>query len=334
MYKVYSHSSLKKFNTFGINVNAKYLTLCKNVEEISCVFKDYPDTEIFILGGGSNILFTGDVNSLVMVPDIKETKIIKEGAKYVDIEVGAGVNWDNFVQYCIENDFGGLENLSWIPGNVGASPIQNIGAYGKEVKEHVLQVKGIYRKNQEPSQFSNSECHFQYRNSIFKNELKGKFVITSVIFRLTRKHEYVLDYDTVKEKVQEIGGIHLKNIREAIIQIRKSKLPDPEEYGNAGSFFKNPVIEHSVFVKLRNQYPDIKGYDTEEGIKVPAAWLIEKAGFKGVKKGNCGTYPKQPLVIINYGMANGKEIFQFANHIRQAIDQQFQIKLEYEVNIQ
>ena len=325
---------LKNHNTFGINATASQFVRISSVHEISSFIKsgEIPE-EVLIMGGGSNLLFTGDVHKMILYPEIKGIVKLREDDNTIDLEAGCAENWDSFVEYCCQNDYSGLENLSLIPGNVGASPVQNIGAYGVEVKDRILWVEGIDMKNGEVQRIFNDECRFEYRKSIFKQELSNRFIITSVAFRLDKNPNFILGYGDVEKEFREMEIQNTLTLRECIVRIRERKLPDPETYGNAGSFFKNPVIPFHKFSRLRKSYPDIPSYPEGQCVKIPAAWLIEKAGWKGAREGNTGTWPSQPLVIVNYGNATGKEIFDFSERIMHSVKDQFDIELEREVRV-
>lgn len=327
--------SLKNYNTFGIDVTAERFVSIDSVYNLQQLLKIEKD--IFLISGGSNMLLTKDIKKLVVHIDIKGISIDNEDENNVYLTVNAGENWHDFVIWCVNNDYGGIENLSLIPGNVGTCPIQNIGAYGVEVKDTITKVEAINIKTQQLVTFSNKDCQFGYRNSIFKNEVRGKYVITSVSFKLTKlNHNLNTSYGAIESELasKNCNQPTLKDISDAVISIRKSKLPDPKEIGNSGSFFKNPVISKNAFLELQKTYPNIPSYiisDTE--IKVPAGWLIEKAGFKGKRFGDYGVHKKQALVLVNYGYASGEEIYQLAQKIQEKILTQFKIPLEIEVNI-
>ena len=327
--------SLKNYNTFGIDVTAKRFISVDSVYQLQQLLKTEKD--IFLISGGSNMLLTKDIEQLVVHIDINGISIDKEDDNFVYLTVNAGENWHEFVLFCVDNNYGGIENLSLIPGNVGTCPIQNIGAYGVEVKDTITKVEAIEIESQKLVSFSNAECNFGYRNSIFKNEVKGNFVITSVSFKLTKKnHNLNTSYGAIETELasKNIKNPSLKNISDAVIVIRKSKLPDPKEIGNSGSFFKNPVISEMLFLELQKEYPNIPSYIVSETeVKIPAGWLIEKAGFKGKRFGNYGVHEKQALVLVNYGNATGEEIYQLAKKIQETILKQFRISLEIEVNI-
>ena len=327
--------SLKEYNTFGISVNAKRFISVTSVYELQQLLKT--EKELFLLSGGSNMLLTKDIETLVVHIDIKGISIDKEDEKAVYLTVNAGEDWHEFVLWCISNEYGGIENLSLIPGNVGTCPIQNIGAYGVEVKDTITKVEALEIQTGKLIQFSNESCNFEYRNSLFKNKEKGKYIITAVSFQLTkRNHKLNSSYGAIEAELisKEITKPTLKNISDAIIAIRKSKLPDPKEIGNSGSFFKNPVISQSKFLELQKKYPKVPSYSVSNAdVKVPAGWLIEQAGFKGKRFGNCGVHEKQALVLVNYGDASGKEIYKLAQKIQETILHTFGISLEIEVNI-
>ncbi|WP_298778142.1 UDP-N-acetylmuramate dehydrogenase [uncultured Polaribacter sp.] len=333
--KISQNISLKNYNTFGINVTAKRFISIDSVYELQQLLK--VEKDIFLISGGSNMLLTKDIENLVVHINIKGISIDKENNNDVYLTVNAGENWHEFVLWCVENNYGGIENLSLIPGNVGTCPIQNIGAYGIEVKDTITKVEAIEIKTGKLVQFSNQECDFGYRNSIFKNDKKGKYIICSVSFHLTKSnHNLNSSYGAIETELasNKITNPTLKDISDAVIAIRKSKLPDPKEIGNSGSFFKNPVISRTQFLKLQKKHPNIPSYivsSTET--KVPAGWLIEQAGFKGKRFGEYGVHEKQALVLVNYGKATGKEIYELAKKIQDTIFKKFEIPLEIEVNI-
>ncbi|WP_440121323.1 UDP-N-acetylmuramate dehydrogenase [Tenacibaculum sp. Ill] len=327
--------SLKEYNTFGIDVNAKRFVSITSVYQLQQLLKEEKD--IFLISGGSNMLLTKDIETLVVHINFKGISIDQQNHNDVYITVNAGENWHEFVLWCVSLNYGGLENLSLIPGNVGTCPIQNIGAYGVEVKDTITKVEAIEIKTGKLVSFSAEECQFGYRNSIFKNKAKGKYILTSVSFKLTKNnHKLNTSYGAIESELssKRITNPTIKDISDAVIAIRQSKLPDPKEIGNSGSFFKNPVISKEHFEKLQKKYPNIPSYvisDTE--IKVPAGWLIEQSGFKGKSFGNFGVHEKQALVLVNYGDASGKEIYELAQKIQHTIKDTFDINLEIEVNI-
>ncbi|MFY9243296.1 MAG: UDP-N-acetylmuramate dehydrogenase [Polaribacter sp.] len=332
---IQTNISLKNYNTFGIDVLAKRFISINSVYELQQLLK--VEKDIFLISGGSNMLLTKDIEKLVVHINIKGISIDKEDNNNVYITVNAGEDWHEFVLFCVENNFGGLENLSLIPGNVGTCPIQNIGAYGVEVKDTITKVEALHIDTQKLVTFSNTDCNFGYRNSIFKNEVKGKYIITAVGFKLTKQHHVLnTSYGAIETELasKNILKPTLKDISNAVIAIRKSKLPDPNEIGNSGSFFKNPVITKNEFLVLQEAYQEIPYYTVSENeIKIPAGWLIEKAGFKGKRFGDYGVHEKQALVLVNYGNATGVEIYMLAKKIQKKILTQFKIALEIEVNI-
>ena len=326
--------SLKEYNTFGISVNAKRFIAVTSVYELQLL---KVEKNIFLLSGGSNMLLTNDIDKMVVHIDIKGISIDHEDENAVYLTVNAGENWHEFVLWCISNNYGGLENLSLIPGNVGTCPIQNIGAYGVEVKDTITKVEGLVIKTGKLVSFSNEDCKFGYRNSIFKNTEKGKIILTSVGFKLTKiNHQLNTSYGAIDTELssKNILKPSLKNISDAVIKIRKSKLPDPKEIGNSGSFFKNPVISKEQFLALQKANTSMPSYEVSENeIKIPAGWLVEQSGFKGKRFGDAGVHDKQALVLVNYGNASGKEIHQLAKKIQETVFKNFKISLEIEVNI-
>ena len=333
-----SHNiSLKDYNTFGISANAKYFLEIDSSDDVVDFFSSYRDflkEERLILGGGSNLLFTSDFNGLIIYPAIRGIRILSETDQMVEVEVGAGENWDDFVAKCVENEWGGAENLSLIPGNVGAVPVQNIGAYGVEAESIIVKVNGIDLDTLEKKSIEGSECNFEYRNSIFKTQLKGKFIVTSVVFKLLKNPSFNLTYGVLKTELTRYVEVNLKTVREAVISIRESKLPDPKKIGNAGSFFKNPVVLSEVAKRIEDQYSGIPLYGAGEGrVKIAAGWLIEKAGWKGKSFGDAAVHDKQALVIVNKGNATGREIYELSKKIRMDVYSKFGIELEPEVNI-
>ncbi|WP_439184799.1 UDP-N-acetylmuramate dehydrogenase [Carboxylicivirga taeanensis] len=336
MIQIQQNFNLKTYNTFGFDVTCSHFLACQTADEVqeALVYLKEKGPNYLILGGGSNVLFRNNFDGLVIHPVMDSIQVVREDEEHVWLEAEAGVEWDRFVEFCIDNQWYGLENLSYIPGNVGASPVQNIGAYGVEVKDCIESVKGYFIDDIVPFELDNKACRFAYRQSIFKADLKHKTIITSVVFKLNKKASYNLNYGPVKEEVQKRGAITLQNLRSAIIDIRKSKLPEPDEYGNAGSFFKNPVIANEQFTLLQKQYPTIPGYPMEPSlVKVPAGWLIEQAGWKGKSFGPAAVHNKQALVLINIGGASGDDVMQLAEKIIGEVADKFGITIEPEVNI-
>lgn len=335
--RVEENKSLKDHNTFGIASNARYYVSVETVSELKQALSEKPSGELFILGGGSNMLLTGDVDAFVLHINLRGIEILKETETEVLVKAMAGENWHAFVQYCIANDFGGLENLSLIPGNVGTAPIQNIGAYGVELKDTFVRCHAVEIETLEERVFTKADCNFGYRNSIFKNEAKGRFIITSVTFRLTKKnHKTSISYGDIQKILADknIGTPSIKDISEAVIAIRQSKLPDPNVLGNSGSFFKNPIVNAETFQAFRNHFPEAPFYEVSPTeFKIPAGWLIEKAGFKGQRFGDAGVHINQALVLVNYGNATGKEIWKLAMDIQKKVKEITGIFIEPEVNV-
>ena len=327
--------SLLSYNTFCIDAKADYFIEYSSVEELQTALKSeiVKSNRLLHIGGGSNLLFMKDFKGVILHSAINFIKKVSEDADTVILEAGAVVNWDDFVAYTVEKGWGGVENLSLIPGEVGASAVQNIGAYGVEVQDVILKVNAVEIETGEPKTFSVEDCQYGYRESIFKKELKGKYIITSVLFKLQKQPEYKLNYQHLEAEVLKNGDINLQNIRQTIIAVRESKLPDPKIFGNAGSFFMNPVISKAHFNELLAQYPQMPHYfvsETEE--KVPAGWLIDQCGWKGKQIGNAGVHDKQALVLVNKGGATGAEIVYLAEQIQASVKTKFGIELRAEVN--
>ncbi len=335
--QTFSNRSLQPYNTFGIDVKARQFISVESVSDLRSVLKQTYASELFILGGGSNMLLTHDLDKTVVHVDLKGIEILSETEDSVVVQAKAGENWHEFVMYCIANDFGGLENLSLIPGNVGTTPIQNIGAYGVEIKDTFESCQALHRQTLEVNEFSREDCRFGYRDSVFKNELKDQYIIISVSFRLSKKnHKLNTSYGSI-DRFLEAEGISdpgIKEVSAAVIKIRQSKLPDPKVLGNSGSFFKNPVIPKTQFQGLQQKFPEIPFYViSEDEIKVPAGWLIDRAGLKGYRQGDAGVHKEQALVLVNYGAATGEEILNLSKKVSQEVDHLFEITLEPEVNI-
>lgn len=334
-----SNKNLKKYNTFSISANAENFSIFKSDSELIELLEEVKKKHkpLLILGGGSNLLFTADVSGYVLKNEIVGKQIIEENAETVLVKCGAGEVWHEFVIYCVNKGWSGLENLSLIPGSVGASPIQNIGAYGVEVKDTIESVECIEIETGLKKRFSNIECNFGYRDSVFKNALKGKFVITQVAFRLKKQAVLNISYGAIKQILDEKGLSQptIRDVSRAVVEIRRSKLPNPAQLGNAGSFFKNPEISFQEFTQLKNKFPEIVSFPgTKEGlIKVPAGWLIEQTGWKGKTVGNVGVHRLQALVIVNYGGGTGQEVISLSNEIRKSVLDMFGIDLSPEVNI-
>jgi UDP-N-acetylmuramate dehydrogenase len=328
--------SLKPYNTFGIDYKADCIVRVQTEMEAIALFRGeiFCKKPLLIIGGGSNILFTGDFKGTIILPDFRRIRVEKPEGNDVIVSSGAGVLWDKLVEWAVNKGFGGLENLSLIPGRVGAVPVQNIGAYGAEVKDVIVKVKVISVIDGSVKIFTNEECRFGYRTSIFKGNEKGRYLITRVWFRLSVNPVFNLNYGSINEEVIKLGGTTLKNLREAVIRIRRSKLPDPEITGNAGSFFKNPVVGLHRAEELKKRFPGLPCYDDPSvGIKLAAGWLIEQCGWKGKRVGNAAVHEKQALVIVNAGGASGKEIFELSEKIRESVLEKFGIELEREVEV-
>ena len=336
MLEIQEHISLKPFNTFGIDVKARYFSEIRNCDEIAqfipTLEKDHQP--LLFLGGGSNVLFTKDYPGTVIRIATRGIKILREDSDYVFINAEAGEVWDEFVKYTVDRKWGGLENLSLIPGNVGAAPVQNIGAYGVELKDVFCELEAFDLMTFEKRKFSREECLFGYRESVFKNPGK-KYLILNVTFQLTKYPVLRLDYGKIREELLafQIQDPTLCDVREAVIRIRRKKLPDPVLIGNAGSFFKNPVITGERLEQIRFEHSEVVHFPFNDEFKLSAAWLIEQCGWKNRRQGDVGTYSGQPLVLVNHGLATGKEILDFANQIRESVYAKFGIDLETEVNI-
>lgn len=334
--KILKDISLKKFNTFGLDYRADCLISIITEEEAISLLSDHAslDNPLLILGGGSNLLFTGDFKGTILRPELDGIKVEEQNQENVIISAGAGVNWDKLVEWTVNKGFCGLENLSLIPGLTGAAPIQNIGAYGVEVKDTIEKVKTICISDGTERIFSNTDCEFGYRKSIFKNENKGKYLVTRVYYRLSTNQLLKLDYGSLNDEIKKLGEATLKNVRHAVINIRRSKLPDPGITGNAGSFFKNPVVNSSSAESLKKRYPLMPAYsDQSGGIKLAAGWLIDQCGWKGKRIGEAGVHDKQALVLVNYGKATGKEIFDLSEEIKISVSEKFGVELEREVEV-
>ena len=334
---LYNNFSLKKFNTFGIEAKAKEFVAAHTVKELSTILLENKNKTKFILGGGSNMLLTKDIDALVIHIDLKGKKIISEDSDFVWVESNAGENWHEFVLWTIDQNFGGLENMSLIPGNVGTTPVQNIGAYGTEIKDTIISCDAINIETQEMKTFTKEDCHFGYRESVFKHDVKDQFIITSVLFKLTKSnHKINISYGDITKELEKnhISTPTLKDVSNAVIAIRQSKLPDPKVLGNSGSFFKNPIITKSEYDTIHELHPEMPHYViSETQVKVPAGWLIEKAGFKGKRFGDAGIHKNQALVLVNYGNATGQEILNVSKDIQATVFKEFGISIEAEVNV-
>ena len=340
--QIQENFSLKHFNSFGIEVSAQYFAAFKSIGELTELKAQNSKLKTLILGGGSNILFTKNYEGLVLKNEMKGMEVIKQDDASVYVKVGAGENWHSLVMYAVDKGWGGLENLSLIPGSVGASPMQNIGAYGVEISSVFHELRAFHLKEKTNYTFSHKDCEFGYRDSVFKRKYRDQFVITDVTFRLQKNPVFNTTYGAVEKELETMGvrKLSIKAISDAVIRIRSSKLPSPKEIGNAGSFFKNPVISSEQYKQLQVQFPGIVGYDNGDGkTKLAAAWLIEHTGpgeslsWKGYRRGDAGCHEKQALVLVNYGNASGEEIYALAEEIRETVLDKFSVDLEVEVNV-
>jgi len=336
--QIFKNYSLRDYNTFGIDAYAKYFAAFNSVDDLQSLLQsgEYKNEPKLFLGGGSNILFTKKFDGLVLKNEIDGIKIIHEEEKYIYVKVGAGVNWHQFVLYCIHKNLAGVENLSLIPGNVGASPMQNIGAYGVEIKDVFFSLEAYHVLENRIITFTLNDCEFGYRESVFKKKYKDQFVILDVTFRLNKIPHYNISYGAIEDELKkmQVEKLSIKAISDAVINIRTSKLPDPKIIGNAGSFFKNPEINSQRLEHLLLTEPAMPSYKiTDNSFKIPAGWLIEKCGWKGYRNGDVGCYDKQALVLVNYGNARGSEIFNLSEEIRKSVYNEFGIMLQREVNI-
>ena len=335
---IHENYSLKKLNTFGINASARYFTEVSSVDDILEILsqKTFSNTQKLILGGGSNLLFTKDFDGIILKNNLQGIETIKEDADSYLIKAGAGEVWHNLVMHCIAKNYAGLENLSLIPGNVGASPMQNIGAYGVEIKDSFYELEALHIADKTIHRFSNSDCKFGYRESVFKNEFKNQYIIISVTYRLRKIPIFNTSYGAIEKELEEMGvaELSIQAISQAVCNIRRSKLPNPAEIGNAGSFFKNPEVLNDQYQFLKNKFPAIVGYDLKNGnVKLAAGWLIEQCGWKGKTFGDAGVHKLQALVLVNYNNATGNEIYELSQNIIDSVKDRFGVILEREVNI-
>ena len=335
---IIKNKSLKSYNTFGVDYSSSFFTIINNLKDLDELYKHklYKSQKKLILGGGSNILFTSNYEGLVIKNEIKGIEIKKETNDVVEVQIGAGVNWHEFVTYAVNNKWGGVENMSLIPGNCGTAPMQNIGAYGVEIKDTFISLNAYEIETGETVSFDRKKCDFGYRESVFKNNLKDQYIILDITLRLQKKPKLNTKYGDINNTLikNNISKPTIKDVSNAVIEIRTSKLPNPKEIGNAGSFFKNPIIQQDQFKELKTKFPEIVSYPVNENqVKLAAGWLIEKAGWKGKDFGSFGVHKKQSLVLVNYNNASGKEIFDLSQDILEDVYQKFQVKLEREVNI-
>ena len=335
--EIKTNFSLKHYNTFGIDAKANQFIEVDDFDELKHVLKRFYTEEIFVLGGGSNMLLTQDISKTVVHVNTKGKKVVKQNNDHVIIDVEAGENWHDLVLWSLEQGYSGLENLSLIPGNVGSSPIQNIGAYGVELKDTFVSCEALHRQTLDLKTFSKKDCKFAYRQSVFKNELKNHYIITKVRFKLkVKNHDIKTDYGAIKDELakQNIANPTPQDVSKAVITIRQSKLPDPDKLGNSGSFFKNPIVDKAKFERLKQDHPDMPSYKIDDDhIKVPAGWLIDQCGLKGYREGDAGVHKKQALVLVNYGNASGQDILRLSKKVQQQVKENFGIDLEAEVNI-
>lgn len=336
--EIVANQSLRNYNTFGMEVSAKYFARFNSVEELKSILSDpaFKSEKRLVLGGGSNVLFTKDYDGLVLLNQLTGIEVVKENDDFVYVKAAAGVVWHVFVQYCIQHSYAGVENLSLIPGTVGAAPMQNIGAYGVEIKDVFDSLEALNTQSLEIKTFNREACKFGYRESVFKQELKDQFIILSVTFRLCKRAVFKVSYGAIEQELKKMGveEYSIAAVSQAVINIRRSKLPDPAEIGNAGSFFKNPEVDAECYEKIKSGYQDVVAYPLENGnYKIAAGWMIEKAGWKGKTFGNFGVHKLQALVLVNYGNANGTAIFELSEQIIQDVGKKFGVNLQREVNI-
>ena len=334
--KIQENISLKPYNTFGIDVRARYFSDFTSVESLEELLNEKKSDQLLVLGGGSNVLLTKDVDGFVLKNEIKGIQQTRSGDQHVLVTAGAGESWHGVVEYCLANNLGGIENLALIPGSTGAAPMQNIGAYGVELRDVFDALKAYDRLEKEVVEFKSADCNFGYRESVFKNKYKERFIILQVTLRLTTNHQLNVSYGAIRQELEamQVQDPTIQDVAAAVIKIRRSKLPDPEVIGNAGSFFKNPVIGKHEFEVLKNNFPAIVGFATDDNqVKLAAGWLIEQCGWKGFRKGDAGCHAQQALVLVNYGKASGGEIYELSEEIKVSVKEKFGVGLEREVNI-
>ena len=334
MYTLEDHKSLRSLNSFGVDAEALHWATYEHADDLSALF-DCMDTnqQWMVLSGGNNVLFTRNFDGTILHPTNQGIQIVDNNSQWATVRVQAGVEWDDLVAWAVEQGLGGIENLSLIPGYVGAAPVQNIGAYGAEAKDSIESVCCWLTDERRTIRLANEACHFGYRDSIFKHALRGKAIILSVDFKLSRQPAFHVRYGELSRTIDALGGMSLHHIREAVISIRRSKLPDPKELGNAGSFFKNPVVTRAVAEQLASRYPNMPQYPSGEGsVKLAAGWLIDQCGLKGTRHGNVGVHLHQALVLVNYGGTTGMEIIEFAHFVQQRVHELFGIAIDMEVN--
>ena len=339
MNRLRQNVSLKEYNSFGMNVTARFWLDIPTVTEAAEFLSDNRNQlpPLLVLGGGSNLLLVSDFSGIVLKNNILGKTVVKETDSHIWLKIGAGENWHALVEYCLEKDWGGIENLSLIPGNVGAAPIQNIGAYGVELKDVFEELEALHLPTATTRNFAHGECLFGYRESVFKRALKGEYMIASVTLRLTKHHHVInTSYGAIEKELlaEGVSKPTIRDVSRVVCQIRRSKLPDPTQIGNAGSFFKNPVINSDHFERIATQFEKVPHYpDTNGRIKLPAAWLIDTCGWKGTRRGNYGVHDRQALVLVNHGGANGNDILALSEEIQASVEERFGIRLEREVNV-
>lgn len=330
------HISLKNYNSFGIEASARYFASFRSGEELLAIIQSLPVTNRLIVGEGTNILLAGNFDGLVCRNEVEGITELHEDMDYVYVRAGAGIHWHSFVRYCIDRGWAGLENLSLIPGTVGAAPIQNIGAYGVEMQDCFWSLEALHLNEGQVQTFTAGDCEFGYRDSVFKRKYKGQFAILNVTFRLRKKPVFHISYGALPKELEKMGvkELSIDAVSQAVMNIRRSKLPDPAQIGNAGSFFKNPMIDAARFENLKSLYPGIAAFPLADGhVKLAAAWLIEQCGWKGYREGDAGCHEKQALVLVNYGKATGREIVDLSRRILESVQKKFDVTLETEVNI-
>lgn len=334
--EIFNNCSLKPYNTFGIDVSAKMFAEVSSLEDLKEIFSHESwRRDMLILGGGSNVLLTNDYDGMVVRNGLKGIELLNEDEEFNYVRVAGGENWHEFVLHCIENNYSGVENLSLIPGSVGAAPMQNIGAYGVEIKDVFMKLEAMHIEDGTIESFDADQCKFGYRESIFKNSHKGKYFILNMILRLPKVPRLNTNYGAIEEELEKMGVTDptIKDVSDAVIAIRSSKLPNPAEIGNAGSFFKNPIVKQEDVDRIKAEFPDMPSYPSGEKCKLAAGWLIEQAGWKGVVMGNYGVHDKQALVLVNFGGAQGSDIFQLSEDIKNSVLDKFGVELEREVNV-
>ncbi len=336
--KLFQNYPLQDVTTFHAKVFAKYYTVFSSINFLKQILSspEVKDKPFIILGGGSNVLFTGDFDGIIIRNAIEGIEVVKEDNDSVYVKASAGEKWHDVVLYCVNRNYGGIENLSLIPGTIGAGPIQNIGAYGVELKDVLVELEAMNIHTLEVRTFTNAECKFGYRDSIFKRDEKGKYIILSVTLRLNKNPKVNVSYGSLSKELESMGVTNpsIKDVSNAVIKIRSSKLPDPDKLGNAGSFFKNPVISDVEFVKIKEEHPNVISFPSADGyVKLAAGWLIEQSGWKGKQIGDAGVHKDQALVLVNYGNATGKEIYDLSTQVINSVKEKFGVELEREVNI-